>query len=140
MAFKFSGTTHPDVVAAFSRYTELTFPHPVPSEDIATTAAVSGCAVTVNNMTQKLQLETDESYTLDISAAGACTITAETYVGALRALETFSQLVMFDFDTQTYGIAAAPWSIKDAPRFHHRAQNSALFVLPGALLTGCMDC
>ena len=35
-------------------------------------------------------------------------------------LETFSQLVLFDFDSQSYGVANGPWSIQDMPRFHHR--------------------
>ena len=38
----------------------------------------------------------------------------------MRGLETFSQLVSFDFDTQSYSIAAASVSIQDAPRFPHR--------------------
>jgi len=40
--------------------------------------------------------------------------------GAMHGLETFSQLVLFDFDTQTYILPEAPWSIDDAPRFPHR--------------------
>jgi len=40
--------------------------------------------------------------------------------GALRGLETFSQLVTFDFDSGGYVLANAPWAITDAPRFPHR--------------------
>ena len=40
--------------------------------------------------------------------------------GALRGLETFSQLVTFDFTSERYVIAGCPWSISDAPRFAHR--------------------
>ena len=85
-SFKFTGTTHPDVVAGFARYMELTFPHPVPASDKAAAGAVSGCTVAVSNMTKLLQMETDESYTLDIKADGTCAITSVTYVGALRAV------------------------------------------------------
>jgi hypothetical protein len=39
----------------------------------------------------------------------------------LRGLETFSQLVQWDWDNHTHVIRAAPWWIQDAPRFAHRA-------------------
>ena len=122
IAVKFSGATHPDVVAAFERYAgadSLMFPHPVPKSHNDADAGLSGCTVTVKNDTQILQLETDESYTLKV-AAGGCTIESETYVGALRAMETLSQLIMFNFDTQTYSIKGTPLEIDDMPRFHHR--------------------
>jgi len=68
-----------------------------------------------------LQLHTSESYTLDISAKPpSAAITAKTIYGALRALETLSQLVTFNFDTRSYEIRGADWSIKDTPRFPHR--------------------
>eukprot|EP01046_Picozoa_sp_COSAG06_P006592 COSAG06_NODE_311_length_17771_cov_31.730647_7_plen_362_part_00 len=122
-AFKFSGATHPDVVAAFARYAgpdSLMFPHAVPAAaEGEAQAGLAGCVVTVKNSTQLLQLETDESYTLKAAASG-CTIESETYVGALRAMETLSQLIMFNFDTQTYSISGAPVEIDDQPRFHHR--------------------
>ena len=56
------------------------------------------------------QLDTDESYTLEIPAAGAdaatltATLEAATVYGALRGLETFSQLVQFDFDAGQYSV------------------------------------
>ena len=40
--------------------------------------------------------------------------------GAVRGLETFSQLVRFDFPTGRYYIDNTPWSIFDYPRFTHR--------------------
>ena len=40
--------------------------------------------------------------------------------GAYHALETLSQLMQFNFDTETYYIRQAPWSISDFPRFAHR--------------------
>ena len=39
--------------------------------------------------------EQDESYTLTLSASGDGTIRANTTVGALRGLETFSQLIEY---------------------------------------------
>ncbi|EDQ89857.1 uncharacterized protein MONBRDRAFT_18960 [Monosiga brevicollis MX1] len=47
-------------------------------------------------------------------------VTADTIYGAMRALETISQLIQFDYDTNNYFIANAPWAITDFPRFAHR--------------------
>ena len=84
------------------------------------------------------QLKTDEEYTLTIPECGqqqettrsakststraavSATVTAQTVYGALRALETFSQLVRFDFDARGYVLEGAPWAISDKPRFAHR--------------------
>ena len=38
----------------------------------------------------------------------------------MKGLETFSQLVQFDFDSQSYNVKNSPWAIDDAPRFPHR--------------------
>jgi hexosaminidase len=35
-------------------------------------------------------------------------------------MQTFSQLVTFDFNKGEYHLKGAPWSITDAPRFPHR--------------------
>jgi hexosaminidase len=35
-------------------------------------------------------------------------------------MESFSQIVRFNFTTQAYSIASAPWRLHDAPRFPHR--------------------
>jgi hexosaminidase len=68
-----------------------------------------------------LQLGVDESYVLSIPADGsAASLSAPTYYGALRGLETFSQLVFFNTTQHAYTLANAPWTIKDSPRFPHR--------------------
>jgi hexosaminidase len=59
----------------------------------------------------------DESYSLSITAAG-CAIAAPTVYGALHALETFFQLVVYNLSDSTY--MAASTSIEDAPRFPYR--------------------
>jgi hexosaminidase len=67
------------------------------------------------------QLSTDESYNLSVpSAGGVAVASSRTVFGALRALETFSQLVRFDFDRGAYVVSGAPWTIQDQPRFPHR--------------------
>jgi hexosaminidase len=45
---------------------------------------------------------------------------ASTIYGALRGLETFSQLVRFDFEHGVYQLAHTPWAINDTARFPHR--------------------
>jgi hexosaminidase len=61
------------------------------------------------------ELGEDESYVLEVSAAGA-TLTAPTDLGALHGLQTFLQLVSVSPD----GFAAPAVSIKDTPRFPWR--------------------
>jgi hexosaminidase len=61
------------------------------------------------------ELGEDESYVLEVSAAGA-TLTAPTDLGALHGLQTFLQLVGVSPD----GFAAPAVSIKDTPRFPWR--------------------
>jgi hexosaminidase len=60
----------------------------------------------------------DESYSLTISAANGCSIKAPTVFGALHALETFFQLVVYNLTDGTY--MAASTTIVDAPRFPYR--------------------
>lgn len=75
----------------------------------------------MDDLSGLVQLDTDESYTLMIPSDGTpATITAHTLVGAYHGLESLSQLLTFDYDTKTYYIDAAPWSIHDFPRFKHR--------------------
>jgi hexosaminidase len=111
-----------DLTGAFARFTKNCFPHNTASPDgnLSTAAGLAGVTVTVADTSGTLQLDTDESYTLDVPLSGMATITAPTVFGAMHGLETLSQLVSFDFDTQSYGIARAPWHIDDAPRFKHR--------------------
>lgn len=62
-----------------------------------------------------------EAYQLVIPADGSpATVTADTIWGAMWGMESFSQLVRFDFATQAYSIAGAPWHLHDSPRFPHR--------------------
>jgi len=80
-----------------------------------TAAQMTSCIVEVASDDETLSLETDESYTLDTSTAPMIKITANTVFGALRALETLSQLVEFG------GNAIGRYIIKDKPRFQYRA-------------------
>ena len=70
-----------------------------------------------------LDLDIDESYTLEISPDKGtdilAKITAPTQVGAIYALETLSQLIKFDADSHQY-YASTSCTVKDRPRFRHR--------------------
>ncbi|KAK7273097.1 hypothetical protein RIF29_14143 [Crotalaria pallida] len=82
--------------------------------------------IIVHSDNEDLQLGVDESYNLQISNSretsivGEAIIEANTVYGALRGLETFSQLCSFDYTTKTVQIHKAPWSIQDKPRFAYR--------------------
>ena len=80
----------------------------------------------------------DESYKLRITATSA-TLKARTVWGALRGLETFSQLVTYDFDAATYQVL--PCTIQDAPRYPHRGLmvDSGRHFLPVATLLHVVD-
>ena len=81
-------------------------------------ALVSGKSAT------KLNLNTDESYSLDITTDASngvvnVKISASTYFGARHALESLSQLVAWDDHLSSLVVVSAV-SIKDAPSFPYR--------------------
>eukprot|EP01087_Luapelamoeba_hula_P020254 TRINITY_DN6880_c2_g1_i1.p1 TRINITY_DN6880_c2_g1~~TRINITY_DN6880_c2_g1_i1.p1 ORF type:complete len:528 (-),score=69.30 TRINITY_DN6880_c2_g1_i1:46-1605(-) len=108
-----------DLQEAFDRYTALIFTHRVKGE-LGDAPLLNALSVQVHNLTAPLQLGTDESYRLSVPVVGDASLEAETYYGALKGLETFSQLVQYNFSASTYGISQTPWVIKDSPRFPHR--------------------
>lgn len=64
--------------------------------------------------------EIDESYTFELTGDGEATITAETSIGVLRALETFVQLFYQHTSGTDWYTQIAPVSVKDEPLFPHR--------------------
>ena len=89
--------------AAFARYSTITFPHLSALEASANCRLVGLVVGVASSDESHPQLSTDESYSLSIplcsGGAAVATAQAATVYGALRALETFSQLVEFDFDS-----------------------------------------
>ncbi|GKU91856.1 hypothetical protein SLEP1_g5670 [Rubroshorea leprosula] len=87
---------------------------------------ISELTVIVHSESEELQLGVDESYSLTVAKRDAqsivweATIEANTVYGALRGLETFSQLCVFDYGTKSVQIYKAPWYIQDKPRFAYR--------------------
>ena len=62
-----------------------------------------------------------EAYVLTIPADGsAATVVADTIWGAMWGMESFSQIVRFNFTAEAYSVANAPWQLHDSPRFPHR--------------------
>ena len=105
---------------AFLRYTQLTFPHVTKTSP--TTSTLNGLIVSVIDLDESHpQLRTNESYSLTIPENGGNALCqSQTIYGAMHCLETFSQLVSFSFDDESYFVNDAPVSITDFPRFSHR--------------------
>jgi len=128
--FKLSSSTKasPLLEQAFERYLKLTFPHETDSwvacpSPPAPSPPIAGLTISVANSDESHpSVSTDESYALHVdtsTSSTSATATAPTVYGALRALETFSQLVTYDFDCGVYTVPAG-LNITDAPRFPHR--------------------
>ena len=129
----------PTLESAFKRYMETIFPYSTEGETDSA-SKISHCEVTVEDPSEAhLQLETNESYSLYIPVQGAAKILAPTVYGALRGLETFSQLVQFNFDS--YQVPATPWKIHDSPRFQHRGVmiDTARHFLPLPVIRRVID-
>ena len=115
-AFTATGQESAVLSAAFDRYGKLLAGGGAP--DGAATGSAAGalraCAVDVALPALSLDLQTEESYTLDLGAA-KCTITSETVYGALHGMETLVQLF------QRPRLTAPAVHIVDKPRFAFRA-------------------
>lgn len=123
------------LAAAAKRYTQLAFPHGWGAPGVGLPAL----SVVVDAVGARYPaLHDDESYKLRVTATAA-TLKARTVWGALRGLETFSQLVAYDFDTGSY--AVLPCTIRDAPRYPHRGLmvDSGRHFLPVATLLHIVD-
>ena len=110
----------PALQAAFDRYFTATFPttsgeicgYLLPSLDVAIEDLASAASPPREG--------DNESYVLRVPNSGdPATLRAPTLWGALRGLETFSQLVGLN-PQQQYGIASAPLLVTDAPAYSHR--------------------
>ena len=109
-AFKATGAASDTLTQAFERYAKL-----MPSGGAAasgTGTALAGLDVSVSSASLALGIATSEAYNLTVAFPRA-TLSADTVYGALRGLETFSQLVSADR-------TIAAQTIADYPRFPHR--------------------
>ncbi|XP_057476764.1 beta-hexosaminidase 1-like [Actinidia eriantha] len=118
------------VSAAFERYKAIIFKQSSWSSKSRLRAKsaydISKIRIIVHSDNEELQLGVDESYSLmvsrsnDRSIIGEATIEGNTVFGAVRGLETFSQLCAYDYVTKNVQVYKAPWYIRDRPRFAYR--------------------
>jgi len=129
------------ITPAFARYTAIIFAGP--DQRLATAAAaaaggtlsltLNGLSVSLDSVSDVLSGDTDESYTLTVDFPMA-TLHASTCFGALRGLETFSQLVQLDLSVRQQ-------TVVDWPRFPFRGVliDSGRHFLPAALIEAHLD-
>ncbi|EXB65336.1 Beta-hexosaminidase subunit [Morus notabilis] len=115
------------VRAAFDRYKGIIFNHANGGTSRRSRVYdIRSLKIVVDSDSDELQLGVDESYELFVakndgqSVVGEATIEANTVYGALRGLETFSQLCTFDYESKSVLVYQAPWYIQDKPRFAYR--------------------
>jgi len=83
--------------------------------------SIKGCAIKISEFSVDNNIVTaDESYSLSVDETGSCTISSQTVWGALRAMETFTQLLTREKETNNVILGCATVSINDTPRFGHR--------------------
>ena len=113
------------LLSALARYRAITFMYgsgtPVPQGPSG--SFVSALLVNVTTSDDVLREDTDESYSLHVEGnngdgSPASVLTAATVFGALRGLETFSQVMQYNLTGKTYQIKST--DIWDAPRFPFR--------------------
>ncbi|EKX37501.1 hypothetical protein GUITHDRAFT_78031 [Guillardia theta CCMP2712] len=143
--FKFEiASSSKDLLSLAARYRKICFPRKArwaPNRQDRSTA-LTKLQLVVTSPDHVLSPHTDESYTLLLPAGGkgeggrVAVLEASTQFGAMRGLETFSQLLHFDFDLSAYRVLHAPWQVKDKPRFPHRELlvDSARHFLPVRVL------
>jgi hexosaminidase len=122
---------------SFQRFVDRAFPHQVSA---APAGALTGVTVCLDDGSIPLELYMNESYQLNVDGSGIM-ISCRAVYGCYHALETLSQMISFDFDTQTYSVLHAPWSINDAPRFPHRGIliDTSRHFLPVATIKKIID-
>lgn len=118
-----SGPTNDILKAACSRYEGYISSHAFPvSRRVGFGAVPTGdpldsIEITADDVVSELSLHTNESYSLTIGNTGAARVHAAHAVGALRALETFFQLLQ---PLRKATFTVGPVEINDAPRWPHR--------------------
>eukprot|EP01133_Synstelium_polycarpum_P004107 gene4107-4794_t len=111
-----TASSSPVLAIAIKRYQEiLLFPFGLGTLN----DAIYTLQVTVASDNEDLQLGVSENYTLSVTET-SMTISADTIYGAMRALETFSQLVTYSDADNTYSINFTPVVVNDFPRFPWR--------------------
>ncbi|CAF0706116.1 unnamed protein product [Brachionus calyciflorus] len=130
-----------DVISiAFNRYYKIIFGsqylrnmNDVPSQLKSDASSLNRLLVNVHEPCEEYpSLESDESYTLEIST-GLASLESKTLWGALRGLESFSQLVV---ELDDGSLSVNNTLVNDFPRFNHRGillDTSRHYIRPSIL-------
>ncbi|KAJ8654538.1 hypothetical protein O0I10_009844 [Lichtheimia ornata] len=127
--FKIRGAQHDHVQSAAQRYVNLIYKEKWTPVQVAydnetlsdAKDALSSLDISVKDNNVALDFGVDESYTLDVpSSGGKASLSAATWVGALRGLETFSQLVVSSSSNKKGNLVVHTAHIEDQPSFPHR--------------------
>jgi hexosaminidase len=141
-AFEFHATGSKSAIltSAFRRYRAICFPqarvqqqHPHRQGETTPHVLLAGLDVNVSSSTTELALSTPERYSLTVQFPRAV-LSSQTVYGALRGLETFSQLLQDN-------LTIVEQSVVDWPRFPFRASmvDSSRHFLPIPLLKAHID-
>ncbi|KAJ5070177.1 beta-hexosaminidase [Anaeramoeba ignava] len=116
-----SGSTSQILQDKVEFYKKLLFPFPIKKEfkKFSFNSLLSTVVINVKSADETLQLGVNENYTISITNQESI-ISSQTIYGAIRGLETFSQLIYFNYTSSTYWIKNGPLLIIDYPRFKWR--------------------
>lgn len=105
--------------SAIERYTELIFWHEGGHE---ITTGISSVDINIQEAHSKpmLSLNSDESYVLQVTGDDTIKLDAVSVWGALRGLETLSQVLHYNSSQGHYNVPNTPLTIKDQPEFRWR--------------------
>ncbi|GAM21553.1 hypothetical protein SAMD00019534_047280 [Acytostelium subglobosum LB1] len=115
--FKITTSSSSSILAgAIQRYSSLFFPF---GNGAASSAPAATLNIKVASASETLDFGVSENYTISATTS-SYTITADTIYGAMRGLETFSQLIAYTQSSNSYSIPFLPIVINDYPRFPWR--------------------
>jgi len=138
--FSFVGSSNPILDDAFVRYRAIFFKRCFSDPLISHSELPMTLYVTIDNVTipSYVPHDMDEYYEIQISS-GRSALNAHTIWGALRGLETFSQLINCDYTQRSFSIEEV--TIKDKPRFPYRGLmvDSARHFIPLSAIYQVMD-
>eukprot|EP01084_Bolivina_argentea_P208075 354882_1 len=102
--FQFTQNTDSNIInTAFKRYIKLCFPHKPEGKGDSTMNTIKQLKVSIKDGSEDtLAYNMDESYNISITLLGTAILNANTIWGALRGLETFSQMIIFNFSLRYY--------------------------------------
>jgi len=108
------------VEKAIQRYTNSIFFTNTSGQQVPNSNELIVLSIDIAEENVPLVWNVDESYTLNVSADGTGNLQANNQWGIIRGLESFSQLIEYDWFNNSYSIQV-PVNIFDYPRFSWRS-------------------